>query len=75
MKLISAWPIWAGLCINILEYLWRSNQEGLGLNLNVRYEFSAGYLVSGMLCLNAVLSSRLEFGLRTGCTYRLPCVG
>lgn len=38
----------------------------MGLNLNVRYEFSAGSLVSGMLCLSAVHSSRLELGLR-GC--------
>lgn len=37
------------------------------------HQFSLGYLVSGIFCLNSV-QRWLEFCVRTGCSYRLPCV-
>lgn len=74
MKPLGSWPILSGLYINISQCLWRSSQEGLGLNLNARHEFSLGYLVSGIFCHNS-RQRWFELGLRTGCSYRLPRVG
>lgn len=54
IKSLGGWPIMAGLFIYISQCLWRSNQEGLGLNLNVSshqviwcLEYSASILCRG----------------------------
>lgn len=44
------------------------------MNWNAREEFSLGYLVSELVCLNAV-QGWFDLGLRTGCSYMLPCEG